>query len=54
MHVSPTNKDPTFGFDLNTDELYKQVYSGEAKRNPVPLPFTNPKMASEIILKVHS
>ena len=31
VNVSPTNEDPTFGFDLKTDELYKRVYIGDAK-----------------------
>ena len=46
VHVSPTNKDPRFGFELRTDELYKQVYIGIAKKkNPLLLQFTNQKMA---------
>ena len=32
VHVSPTEDDPSFGFDLKTDDLYKQVYIGDASK----------------------
>ena len=30
VHVSPTEGDPTFGFEMKTDELHKRVYISNA------------------------
>ena len=30
IHVSPIEDNPTFGFDLKTNDLYTRVYSGDA------------------------
>ena len=32
VHVSPTDKDPTFGFEMETDELHKRVYISNASK----------------------
>ena len=30
VHVSPTEDDPIFGFEMKTDDLHKQVYISNA------------------------
>ena len=32
VHVSPTEDDPTFGFEMETDELHKRVYISNASK----------------------
>ena len=32
VHVSPTEDDPTFGFEMKTDELHKRVYISNATK----------------------
>ena len=32
VYISHTEKDPTFGFDQKTDELYKWVYIGDTTK----------------------
>ena len=47
-------EDHTFGFDLETDDLYKRVYIGDAKKKSSAPSIYKSKKVSEIILRVRT
>ena len=52
VHVSPTEDNPTFGFEMKTDKLHKRVYISNASAKSTASSIYKSKKASEIIFKV--
>ena len=51
VHVSPTEDNPTFGFEMKTDKLHKRVYISNASAKSTASSIYKSKKASEIIFK---